>query len=108
MRLRWRLLILGLVACSQRKPTRAATAEMAVVPAPAHVPAAPPPRAQPEKPPPEDRQTRIITRMLRRVSSARQLESTKSVPGIFLSRDDLIARVRAHVSREVPHEAIRQ
>jgi hypothetical protein len=45
--------------------------------------------------------------MLKRVERARGLESKKPVPGVMLERPALIARVKAHVSRELPPEAIR-
>jgi hypothetical protein len=45
--------------------------------------------------------------MLRRVESARGLDATKAVPGMLLDRSSLIARVKSHVSRELPPEAIR-
>jgi hypothetical protein len=45
--------------------------------------------------------------MLRRVESARGLQSTKGVPGVLLDRTALIARVKDHVTRELPPEAIR-
>jgi hypothetical protein len=45
--------------------------------------------------------------MLRRVEHARGLDAKKPVPGILLGRPALIARVKSHVSRELPAEAIR-
>ncbi|MDB4998177.1 MAG: hypothetical protein JWM74_5609, partial [Myxococcaceae bacterium] len=54
-----------------------------------------------------DRETRRIARMLRRVSTARGLETKRAVPGKILSRVDLIARVKDHVAKEIPNEAIR-
>ncbi|HXX67883.1 MAG TPA: hypothetical protein VEK07_11905, partial [Polyangiaceae bacterium] len=62
----------------------------------------PPPQA-----PPETRESRLVARMLRRVEVARGLASSKSVPAQRLARDELIARVKDHVSRELPPEAIR-
>jgi hypothetical protein len=44
--------------------------------------------------------------MLRRVEAARGLASIKLVPGVRLARSDLIAQVKAHVSRELPPKAI--
>jgi hypothetical protein len=82
-----------------------------VAPAPsasAKPPSPPEPLAQAAPTPPQDRQTRLIARVLKRVAAARQLAATKTVPGVFLSRDALIQRVKEHVAREVPHEAIRQ
>jgi|HubBroStandDraft_1064217.scaffolds.fasta_scaffold05302_6 hypothetical protein len=45
--------------------------------------------------------------MLRQVEAARGLTAERPVPGLFLSRPQLIARVKEHVSRELPTEAIR-
>jgi hypothetical protein len=45
--------------------------------------------------------------MLRRVEHARGLDAKKTVPGLLLDRPALIARVKSHVSRELPPEAIR-
>jgi hypothetical protein len=53
------------------------------------------------------RETRRIGRMLKRVSAARGLEATRGVPGKVLSREDLIARVKDHVAKEIPPSAIR-
>ena len=47
-----------------------------------------------------------IARMLTRVSRTRELQAKHAVPGTTLGRDALIARVRAHVEKEVPHQAI--
>ncbi len=55
---------------------------------------------------PDSREQRLIARMLERVSRVRGLAARTSVPGVVLGRDALIARVKAHVDREVPHEAI--
>jgi hypothetical protein len=52
-------------------------------------------------------ESRLVERMLRRVEAARGLSSTKTVPGVQLDRAALIARVKAHVARELPPEAIR-
>jgi hypothetical protein len=45
--------------------------------------------------------------MLRHVETARGLAAQKSVPGVLLDRAALIARVKSHVARELPSEAIR-
>lgn len=55
----------------------------------------------------ESREVRLIARMLRRVEAARGLAVKKPVPGVLLNRPALIARVKSHVSRELPPEAIR-
>jgi hypothetical protein len=67
-------------------------------------------RSQPERASPQPargrRETRLIARMLHRVELARKLEAKKQVPGLLLERSALIARVKEHVSRELPPEAI--
>ena len=45
--------------------------------------------------------------MMKRVSEARKLAALHPVPGVVLGRDALVARVKEHVDREVPPEAIR-
>jgi len=55
----------------------------------------------------ERRETRLVARMLRRVEVARRIAATKPVPGVLLERPALIARVKEHVARELPPEAIR-
>lgn len=60
-----------------------------------------------QTPPQQTREGRLVARMLRRVESARGLASTRTVPGVLLGRAELIARVKDHVSRELPPEAIR-
>jgi hypothetical protein len=51
-------------------------------------------------------ETRRIARMMKKVSAARELSVIRPVPGVVLGRDALVARVKAHVDREVPPEAI--
>jgi hypothetical protein len=46
--------------------------------------------------------------MLRRVETARGLDSKKAVPGVLLERLALIAQVKEHVTKELPPEAIRE
>jgi hypothetical protein len=55
----------------------------------------------------ETREGRLIARMLKRVTGVRGIEATNPVPGVVLSRAKLIARVKDHVSQEIPPEAIR-
>jgi len=54
----------------------------------------------------QGKQARLIARMLRRVEAARGIQSTKPVPGVLLERSALIARVKEHVTKELPTEAI--
>lgn len=54
-----------------------------------------------------EHENRLVARMLRRVETARGLESKKAVPGVLLDRPALIARVKEHVLKELPAEAIR-
>lgn len=53
------------------------------------------------------REERLIARMLKRVTRARGIDAKKGIPGVVLSRADLIARVKEHVAKEIPPEAIR-
>ncbi len=62
--------------------------------------AAPPPAAS------SSRENRLIARTMKRVSRARGLAATRTVPGVVLSRTDLLAKVKEHVLREVPADAI--
>jgi hypothetical protein len=55
---------------------------------------------------PSSRENRLIARTMKRVSRARGLAATRTVPGVVLSRSDLIAKVKEHVVREVPPAAI--
>jgi hypothetical protein len=55
----------------------------------------------------EPRQKRLIARTLKQVEKARGLASKKAVPGVLMERPALIARVKDHVTRELPPEAIR-
>jgi len=63
--------------------------------------------ATPAEPLGEGRETRLVARMLRRVEVARRIGAAKPVPGVLLERPALIARVKDHVARELPPEAIR-
>ncbi len=91
-------------------PTPAATR---ATPTPAPVASAPTvggssaPAASTSGPPDERRETRLVARMLRRVEVARRIEASRPVPGVLLERPALIARVKDHVARELPPEAIR-
>jgi hypothetical protein len=54
----------------------------------------------------ESPERRLMRTMLASVEAARGLKATKPVPGAFLKRSELIARVKEHVSRELPPKAI--
>jgi len=54
----------------------------------------------------ETPETRLVEKMLRRVEAARGLEATRAVPGVRLDRAALVARVKEHVTTELPPEAI--
>jgi hypothetical protein len=45
--------------------------------------------------------------MLARVSEARRIQPSRAIPGVVLSRAGLIARIKDHVAKEIPVEAIR-
>lgn len=70
---------------------------------------APAAAADPASPPVSEpsRQARLIEKMLRRVELVRGLKAVRPVPGALLDRDALIARVKEHVAKELPPEAIR-
>ena len=55
----------------------------------------------------DGREQRLIARMLKRVERARGVSATGPVPGVVLSRDRLLARVKEHLAAELPPEAIR-
>ncbi len=69
--------------------------------------ALPPAPSASDDAPPSSRETRLVARMLRRVVLARGLVALKPVPGVQLTRAELIERVKDHVSRELPPAAIR-
>jgi hypothetical protein len=87
------------VAPTSSSSTAAAPSEP-VVPS---VSAAPGPRPTPL---PDARETKLVARMLKRVERARHLSAKKPVPGVLLDRTALIARVKDHVARELPPQAI--
>jgi hypothetical protein len=76
-----------------------------VLPAPTAAP--PVASTAPAAGPAPSRQARLIDKMLHRVELARGIKSSKPVPGVLLDRPALIARVKDHVTRELPPEAIR-
>jgi hypothetical protein len=65
-----------------------------------------PPAADTTVPKTLTREEQLIARMLERVSRARGLVAKRSVPGVMLDRSALMGRVKSHVDREVPHDAI--
>lgn len=54
------------------------------------------------------RDTRVVARMLTRVSEIRGITPTREVPGVKLKREDLVARVKEKALREYPPEALRR
>jgi hypothetical protein len=96
---------LGLVACQPRaRPSP--TASVFHPPPSATFPEPGTPLA-PAQPPSESREVALIRRMLKRVEGVRHLEAKRPVPGVLLGRAVLIERVKEHLSRELPPEAIR-
>jgi len=73
-------------------------------PPPASIPQ--PELAHSSSPPPPIANDPRVERMLKKVSLVRGLTAKRSVPGVTLERDALLARVKDHVGREVPHQAI--
>lgn len=98
------LLAGALLACGST-PTPAPPPAPAPVPAPAA--SVPPPVASAAPSNDEAHEQRLIARMLKRVEMARGFAATRPVPGVLLDRPALIARVKEHVTRELPPEAIR-
>jgi hypothetical protein len=98
------LLALSLVACGAgTAPVSSPTTTVVLAPATeAGAPAAADAAARPEG----SREARLIARMLKRVQAARGLEAKRPVPGAVLDRSVLLARVKDHLARELPPEAI--
>jgi hypothetical protein len=88
--------------CGGGKPAK----DVPIPAAPASASVGPPP--SPPPPRVSAREKKLIARMLKKVSAVRGLEAKREVPGATLAREELIARVKAHVAREVPREAIRR
>jgi hypothetical protein len=112
--LAWGALALAL-GCSEAPPPHAVLSAIPRAPvvdggvpskAQTEPPLAPKPDAEADADKHEPREQRLIARMLERMSRVRGLAANKPVPGVVLGREALIARVKAHVDREVPHEAI--
>ena len=51
-------------------------------------------------------ESKRVRRTLKKVCAARGLQATRDVPGKVLGRDELIARVKAHVAKEIPPNAL--
>jgi hypothetical protein len=83
-------------------PTYAQTAAARTIPPPL-------PNVDAGAPPVGDstNETRLLARRLKKVSHARGIDASRPVPGVVLGRSDLIGRVKAHVAKEIPPEAIR-
>jgi hypothetical protein len=99
-------LTFALASCAPRAAPRIgepARAPQAAPPPPVAATAAQGPAAST----PPSAEADLVARTLRRVERVRGLASTKPVPGVVLGRGELIARVKAHVARELPPEAIR-
>jgi hypothetical protein len=107
-----RILVVTMVATLGGCQTSAAPAALPAstpskTPAPlAAAPPSAPPSLAPSSSAPDLRESRLVARMLQRVEVARHLQAKKEVPGVLLERPALIARVKEHVSRELPPQAI--
>ncbi len=97
--------LLSACGASSSPPTTAVTGRRAEPAKPTS--SFPTPPLPPPAPSRDRHESRLIARMLRQVEVARTLEAKKEVPGVVLERSALIARVKEHVSRELPPEAIR-
>jgi hypothetical protein len=98
-----RLCLVLLVACGSS--THVDPQPPATLPAPELAHTAPPVASASSTAPAPSADPRIA-KMLKVVSKARGLAATRPVPGMTLERDALLARVKDHVLREVPHQAI--
>jgi hypothetical protein len=97
-----------LLSCASSPPPQPASTTTPAPTSTAPPPPTPPPAAAKDEH--EDsaaHEERLIARTLRRVEAARGIRSTKAIPGVLLERPALIARVKDHVTRELPPEAIR-
>jgi hypothetical protein len=94
------------LSCGSSSPSPPASAAASPSPAPPSS-GSPAPAATAAPLSSEPRENRLIARMLRHVEGARGLAAKKVVPGVLLERTALIARVKSHVARELPPEAIR-
>ncbi len=82
----------------------------------AQVPMAPPPATRPPDLPPithaasarEAEAAARVKKMLAKVVAVRGLAPTRDVPGVILSRDELMAQVKKHIIAEVPAADIRE
>jgi hypothetical protein len=79
---------------------------VAIAPAASTAPPLSPHDASAVLPPAKPKDDPRVAAALRRVSRIRGLEATRPVPGVVLGREALLARVRGHVEREVPSQAI--
>jgi hypothetical protein len=65
---------------------------------------------EPRQPPPlgvaNDESRMRVQAMLRRVARARELPVKRDVPSRTLPRGDILARIRAHVDREIPRDVL--
>jgi hypothetical protein len=98
-------LLLFLAACSASPPRPGPGAAPSAGASARPVPTTPP-SATGAPAEPESREARLIARTLKRVTALRQVEARRAVPGRTLPRDALIARVKEHVAREIPPDAI--
>jgi hypothetical protein len=90
------------VACGSAPPPAGAAAPPAASAAPSARP------REKVDPVADAREARIIARTLREVSAIRNLTIDHPVPGRVLERTALIGRVKEHVAREVPPDALRR
>lgn len=97
--MRWTLLFL--LSCGGSSPPP----QTVVVPSPSA--SAPAPTTSVEHGPAPSREAALIAKMLKRVSRARGIDAAKPIPGKVLSREQLMARVKDHVAKEIPPQAIR-
>ena len=87
---------------STSTPTPTSTSTSTSTPTPTSTPTS----TSTSKPDAAAKQEKLVAKTLVRVTELRGIAATKEVPGKVLARDQLIARVKQHVSVEIPPEAI--
>lgn len=104
------LVLLGAAAACGSAEQPKAKPPMAPIGTVMGVPSGNVPAAGSAQPTPQERanarENRIIALALTKVEATRGLKSRSPVPGHVLTREEMIAKVKAHVAKEVPDEAI--
>jgi hypothetical protein len=106
---------MGATACSREEPRVPAASPSAIAPAPtasaattgtASAATTPAPSAAAAETAAEQKAAAEVRAMLARVARARGLDAKRPVKSRVLDRDTILARIRAHVDREVPKDVL--